>query len=144
MTFDTPVPAMSLAVVGADFDNEDGSNRRFEIALCAPGDPIELVPEPDNPADPQAVAVFSERGSQIGYVRAERAPRVGQLVREGRDVRAVFQRRAPFGAWVRVGFDGNAPELTEAMMAEDGRVAGEFVDAEPDFYPDEVWPEDGM
>jgi hypothetical protein len=47
---------LSLAVVGIDFPNPDKSrsNRRFEIALCRPGDPVELRPEPKNPADPRS------------------------------------------------------------------------------------------
>ena len=40
------VTELSLAVVGIDFPNPDKSrsNRRFEIALCRPGDPVELGP----------------------------------------------------------------------------------------------------
>ena len=127
---------MSLAVVGVNHANKDKSksNRRFEIRLCAPGDPIELRPEPKNPADPQAIAVFSERGVQIGYLAAERAPRIGQLIREARDPWAVFQGEADFGAWIRVAFDGEEPVLP--AQRED--VAA---DPEPDFYPDEEWPD---
>lgn len=139
MIENAPLVPMSLAVVGADFDNADGSNRRFEIALCRSGEPVELRPEPRNPVDSNAVAVFSCRGTQLGYVRAERAPRISQLIREGRELRAVFQRRAGFGAWVRIAFDGEEPVLSEAMTFDDLR---EFVDAEPDFYPDEEWPDD--
>lgn len=47
---------MSLHVVGANHPNADGGNRRFEILLCVPGEPIELIPEPKNPADPNAIA----------------------------------------------------------------------------------------
>lgn len=65
---------LSLFVVGAGHPNKRGGDRRFEALLCAPGEPIELVPEPRNPADPNAVAVFSIRGVQIGYLTAERAP----------------------------------------------------------------------
>lgn len=38
-----PLPAISLAVVGVSHLNHDKSksNRRFEIALCKPGDPAE-------------------------------------------------------------------------------------------------------
>ena len=63
---------MSLAVVGAIHDNKDRSNRLFEIQLCAPGEPVDLVPEPKNPFDPSAIAIFSVRGIQIGYVSAEK------------------------------------------------------------------------
>lgn len=64
---------LSLHVVGAGHPNRRGGDRRFEILLCVPGEPVHLVLEPKNPADPQAVAVFSGRGVQIGYLTAERA-----------------------------------------------------------------------
>ena len=125
---------MSLAVVGVKFPNADKarSNRRFEIELCAPGEAVELRPEPNNKFDPYAVAVFSARGMQLGYLAAERAPRIGAMIRQGREVRAVFQASAPLGAWIRAAFDGDVPVLPKAPVP---------VDAEPEFYPDEEWDE---
>lgn len=102
---------ISLAVVGADHLNEDGSDRRFELALCSPGEAVELRPEPRNRADPRAIAVFSCRGEQIGYLPAERAPWIGSLISSGREWRAVYQARSDFGAWIRVAFDGAEPVL---------------------------------
>lgn len=102
---------LSLAVVGADHPNKRGPTRRFEIAMCAPGEPVELRPEPNNPADPQAVAVFSVRGVQLGYLTAERAPWIGAMIRNGRELMTIFQARTPYGALVRVAFDGAEPEL---------------------------------
>lgn len=129
----SPMP-MSLAVVGAAHLNADKSNRQFEILLCAPGEPIELRPEPKNEHDPHAIAVFSCRGVQIGYLSAERAPRIGAMMRE-HEVQAVFQRKAEFGAWIRVGF-GEAPVVTDAMLVNyDGEA--EELDHDPYFYPDE-------
>jgi len=128
---------LSLAVVGAPYGNADGSNRQFEILLCKPGEPVELRPEPRNRHDRHAIAVHSCRGVQIGYVTAERAPLLGALLGRS-EVRAVFQRKATFGAWLRVGFDGESPDLTEAMLVEQG----EAIDMEADFYPDEEWPDD--
>ena len=84
---------LSLHVVGANHPNADGSNRRFEILLCVPGEPIELVPEPKNPADPSAIAVVSARHIQIGYLTADRAPWIGSMLRNGRELQAVFQGR---------------------------------------------------
>ncbi len=132
---------MSLAVVGAPHLNADGSNRQFEILVCQAGEPVELRPEPKNKHDRNAVAVFSCRGTQIGYLSAERAPRIGALLGQT-EVEAVFQRQASFGAWIRVAFNGEVPELTEAMTIETPRADGEWRDAEPDFYPDEVWPDE--
>ncbi|HEX8382142.1 MAG TPA: HIRAN domain-containing protein [Sphingomonas sp.] len=109
---------LSLAVVGLDFPNRDRSNRRFEMALCRPGDPVELRPEPRNPADPRAVAVHSERGTQLGYVTAERCGLIGKWLREGRDYRAVFQEAGHHRAVIRARFGGGAPTLPERVEAE--------------------------
>ncbi|WP_164521761.1 HIRAN domain-containing protein [Sphingomonas sp. ABOLE] len=105
---------MSLSVVGADYANKRGPTRRFEIAMCIPGEPTELRPEPGNPADPQAVAVYSARGIQIGYLTAERAPWIGSMIRNGREMAAIFQAPTPYGALVRLAFDGDRPELPPA------------------------------
>ena len=101
---------LSLAVVGADHPNKKGPSRRFEIALCLPGEPIHLVPEPRNPVDPRAIAVFSDRHIQIGYVRAERAQLIGSAMSRG-GVSAIFQETAQWGAIIRVHTDGTAPVL---------------------------------
>lgn len=46
-------------------------------ADAAPGRPLTLRPEPDNPHDPHAVAVALASGDVVGYVPRELAPRVG-------------------------------------------------------------------
>lgn len=106
-----PRPALSLAVVGADHLNKRGPTRRFEIALCLPGEPVELRPEPKNPADENAIAVFSERGVQIGYLTAERAPLIKAMLGRGDEVRAIFQEAVSYGAVIRASFDGEVPTL---------------------------------
>lgn len=111
--------AISLAVVGADYPNEDGSDRRFELALCSPGEPVDLRPEPRNKADPRAIAVFSCRGEQIGYLAAERAPMIGAIIGSGRDWQAVYQARSEFGAWIRVAFDDAEPILPPQREAQE-------------------------
>ena len=123
---------MSLAVVGADYPNRRGPGRRFEIALCTPGEPIELRLEPNNPADPSAVAVFSARGIQLGYLSAERCGRIGAIMRAGREVRAIFQHQAQFGAVIRVAFDGAEPDLPPVKSAPP---------IESDWWPDPEWDE---
>lgn len=110
--------SLSLAVVGADHPNKRGPTRRFEIAMCVPGESAELRPEPNNPADPQAVAVYSARGIQIGYLTAERAPWIGSMIRNGREMAAIFQATTPYGALVRLAFDGEQPELPPAREHE--------------------------
>lgn len=132
---------MSLAVVGVAYLNPDGSNRRFEIELLAPGEPIELVPEPSNKKDPRAVAVFAKGGGQLGYLTAERCGRIGALIREGVDVRAVFQIQTAWGCWVRVTFDGSEPvvDLNARAIKQHATMTG--ADHDPGFYPDPEWDE---
>jgi hypothetical protein len=76
---------LTTSIVGIDFPNKDKSknNGRTECMLCALGDAVELRLEPTNPVDNNAVAIFSERGTKLGYVSAERAPLIGKRVREG-------------------------------------------------------------
>lgn len=132
---DRPLASITLAVVGAPFANADGSNRKFEIMLCKPGELVELRPEPKNKKDPRAVAVFSCRGVQLGYLSAERAGRIGSIIRSEREVQAVFQDESHFGAWIRVAFDGQQP----IVAANRGPPP-----QEPDtgWFPDEIWPEE--
>ena len=128
------LPPISLDVVGADYPNKHGPSRRFEIALCLPGEPVELRSEPKNPFDPRAVAVFSCRGVQLGYLTAERCGRIGALIRAGREVTVVFQERASYGAVIRAAFDGEEPTFPAKQSPDAG--------AEPDWWPDEEWPDD--
>jgi len=129
-----PRPAMSLAVVGADYPNKRGPGRRFEIEICRPGEPVELRPEPKNPADPRAVAVFTCRAVQIGYLSAERCGWIGAMLADGRALRAIFQRKSSFGAVIRVAFDGEEPALPKE--------APERPDDTTDFWPDPIPPDD--
>lgn len=125
---------LSLAVVGADHPNKRGPGRRFELALCSPAEPIELRPEPKNPVDPQAVAVFSCRAVQLGYLTAERAPWIGGMIRSGREIATIFQEQTQWGAIVRVAFDGAEPALPPAREETHDESAGE----EDGFWPDPI------
>lgn len=87
-------PDMTLSVMGGIHANADSSNRLFEIALCTPGEPVHLLPEPMNKHDPSAVAVYSARGAQTGYLSAERCGWIGAKINLGEDVRAISRRRS--------------------------------------------------
>jgi hypothetical protein len=100
--------------------------------MCERGEPVELRPEPKNPADPRAIAVYSCRGVQIGYVPAERAQRIGQIIGQGHEIAAVIQEITEFGAFVRLSFDG-APMLLPPERPKP--------EPEPDFWPDDEWPD---
>jgi len=107
---------LSLAVVGLDFPNEGKpkGNRRFEMMACTPGEPVELHLEPKNKADPNAVAVYSVRGIQLGYLTAERAPWIGAKIRNGEPIDAIFQEPSATAAWIRIKIGGGAPTLPPA------------------------------
>ncbi|WP_267386509.1 HIRAN domain-containing protein [Sphingomonas sp. GC_Shp_3] len=107
--------------------------RRFAIDLCRPGDPVELRPEPKNPADEYAIAVHNREGMQMGYLTAERAPWIGAHIRSGREIICIFQESTQHGAVIRAAFDGIAPTLPAPRDPPP---------AAPDFYPDEVYSDD--
>lgn len=127
---------LSLSVVGADYPNRRGSTRRFEIALCKPDDPITLEREPSNPADPRAIKVLSERGVQIGYLTAERAPLIGKMIEEGRPLVVIFQCATSYGAMIRVNTQGDAPTLPARAGSVDQ------MPTSADFWPDSEYPDD--
>jgi hypothetical protein len=129
---------MSLHVVGANHANADGGNRRFEILLCIPGEAVDLVPEPRNPVDQNAIAVFSCRGVQIGYLTADRAPWIGGMLRNGRPVTTIFQTATSVGAAIRVAFDGDAPVLPPTAPARPAPAQPKDIE----FWPDETYPDD--
>lgn len=123
---------LSLRVVGVAYANKDGGNRRTEIMFCNPGEFIELRLEPKNEADPHAVAVFSARGFQIGYLSAERAPWIGGFMRQGRDIRAIFQEPTEYGAVIRVAFDGIIPTLPSPRPERDENFFDELYQPDAD------------
>jgi len=123
---------LSLAVVGLDYANPDKSksNRRFELALCAPGELVYLVPEPKNKADHLAVAVFTAREIQLGYLTAERCGWIGARLASGEAVEAVFQEAQSHAAIIRVRFGGGAPTLPAPRQTR------AVADDDPPFWPD--------
>ncbi|WP_165356529.1 HIRAN domain-containing protein [Sphingosinicella sp. BN140058] len=102
---------LSLIIVGVAYPNRDGGNRQFEVAMCTPGEPVTLVPEPTNKADPAAVAVYSCRGVQIGYLSAERCVWIGGKLRQGQEMKAIFQEGSSRRAVIRLNLDGHDPAL---------------------------------
>lgn len=134
---------LTLSVVGIDFPNADRSksNRRMELLLCAPGEPVELRREPKNPHDANAVAVFSLRGVQMGYLSAERAPLIGRRMQQEDHV-AVFQALVGTMAYVRIRFGGGAPTLPDPEAPPPARSRPATFDPDA-FYPDPEGPEWG-
>lgn len=122
---------ITLPIVGVDYPNKKGPTRRFAVELLSPGDPVKLLQEPNNPADENAIAVYSADDIQVGYLPAQRAPYVGMRMSRG-DVSAIFQGQTRHGAFVRIAFDGETPILPPEPAPED---------AVADWWPDEEWPD---
>jgi hypothetical protein len=127
--------ALSLAIVGIDYPNKRGPGRRFELEICRPGEPIELRPEPNNQFDEHAIAVFSCRGIQLGYLASERAVFIGTLWRQKHQTRAIFQALEAKVGWLRVAFDGEEPVLPPLTTSKPAAGADGF-------WPDEIYPDD--
>lgn len=139
------MPQLSLVIVGADHLNKDKSNRRSEIAWSHPGEEVHLVPEPKNPVDPQAVAVFSARGIQIGYVRGRQSQFIRSYLSRGRITGAIFQCAHEEGAVIRLGLDDELPALPDNVIDQPVvRQARRPVELPPDhdgWFPDEEYPD---
>lgn len=127
-----PITTFSLAVVGVAHPNKRGPSRKFAIDLCRPGDPVQLVPEPKNPKDPRAVMVMNNQGMQMGYITAERAPWIGRMIRDGLDLKPIYQEPAEWGAIIRISLDANDPDLPPERIDK----------SEPEWWPDEIYPEE--
>lgn len=63
--------------------------RQEVVASLAAGQELELVREPDNPADPMAIALHTGNGESVGYLRRQIAAVIAPLMDEGRPYRAV-------------------------------------------------------
>lgn len=133
---------LSVKIVGANHPNTDGGNRRSEIAFCDQGENLELRPEPKNPHDEHAIAVFSARQFQIGYVSSERAVLLGTLMRDGHTLFAIFQDIAVWGAIARVGIDCMPVLPAKPAPRDDQDTEFEESDAERGFWPDYIPPDD--
>ncbi len=94
-----------------------------------------MVAEPKNQFDEHAIAVFSIRGIQLGYLASERAVLIGTLWRQGHEAKAIFQALDAKVGWIRVAFDGEEPELSPAATSRS--VAGD-----DGFWPDEVYTDE--
>ena len=104
---------------------------------CAPGVAVELRFEPSNPYDENAVAIFGERGTQLGYVSAERAPLIGKRIKEGEAI-AVFQTMHESEVPT---LPDPVPDVPRRPPPRQARPAQRPVYDPHAFYPDEDAPE---
>jgi hypothetical protein len=82
-----PVTCFDAKVAGVTYDN-----RQVAIAKLRSLEPIDLVPEPDNPADPNAIKVCRRTGEQIGYLKRARARQLVEKLSTGHRCSAFVKR----------------------------------------------------
>lgn len=126
---------ITLPIVGSDHPNKNrkDATRRFALDLVERGDPVKLVPEPDNEYDEHAIAVHNAKDMMMGYIPANRAPFVGMQIRRGGTVSAIFQGRTARGGFIRIAFDGDEPVLPPEPADQRG---------DDDWQPDPEYPDD--
>ena len=86
-----------LIGVGERSSDADGSSRQDELARCVPWEALELRREPGNPRDPRAIAVYSCRGVQLGYLSRENAEWIAPRLDRGAAAEASVFTVAPKG-----------------------------------------------
>jgi hypothetical protein len=94
--------APELAALGLRVVGVAGAGRHHAEAIgseaAAPGRPLELRRDPENPHDPNAIAVHSGDGDQVGWVPRELAEDLAPRLDAGDEWSAVVlreQRRSP-------------------------------------------------
>ncbi len=78
--------ALGLEEAGAFYTKVAGvtfEGRQDSVRMLAPGEPLVLRREPDNPHDPYAVKVMAGQGVQIGYLSARVASRLAPSMDSG-------------------------------------------------------------
>jgi hypothetical protein len=90
---DDLVDGFYCKIAGTTFPNADGSDRMQIARGCEPGELLTLAPEPENPYDPNAIAVWRKDGRQLGYLPREQAEEIAGRMRRHAEVwHAVFRR----------------------------------------------------
>jgi hypothetical protein len=70
-------------VTGVTHNNSNGSSRQTLLRSCRPGTRVEIVREPTNAFDKNALALFVSGRGQIGYIPAESAAWMAPLIDTG-------------------------------------------------------------
>ncbi|MEB3329131.1 MAG: HIRAN domain-containing protein [Candidatus Sericytochromatia bacterium] len=117
-------------VAGVTFENADGTPRQPFVRRVRSGDPLTLSREPENPFDPNAIAVSwaDETGTwrRLGYVPRALASVLAPLVDDGLGLvgRAVRASKVPRrGLWtptvwgVRIAIEGDAEAIGPAQRS---------------------------
>jgi hypothetical protein len=103
-----PFDPIKTRVAGVTFDNRDGTPRQPFIRRVKKDDRLTLAREPENPFDPNAIAVRWEDPAgdvrQLGYVPRALAAVLAPLVDEGATITALAvraQKVPQAGTWAK-------------------------------------------
>lgn len=130
-----PTTQKVFDLVGEGRTNDDGSSRQDELTSCEPGEPVELVRQPDNLHDRNAVLIRSCRLIGIGYLTAEDAAVVAPALDAGRPYSARLQALKggvadypSYGAKISIAWDGrpdhpHRPLSPDQVASRRGRLA---------------------
>lgn len=108
-----PTTQKVFDVVGEGRTNDDGSSRQGEMAASEPGEAVELVRQPNNAHDRNAIFVRSCRSIGIGFLTAGDAAMLAPAIDAGRPYTAKLHALTggvadypSYGAKVSIAWDG--------------------------------------
>lgn len=107
---ETPITTIRFRVVGVSYSNQDGSSRQAYISEMTPDTAVQLVPEPTNPYDANAIAVFIPGNKQIGFVPRELAAKIAPFLEGEKFLARVVSLHGGFETW-----DGGTASLGVAV-----------------------------
>lgn len=80
-----PIGHFYTKIAGVTHQNQDGADRQQLIKkYCEKGNPVLLIPEPDNEFDPNAIKVCVA-GEQLGYINRDLAEIMSNRMRKGQN-----------------------------------------------------------
>ncbi|MEE1877824.1 HIRAN domain-containing protein [Altererythrobacter litoralis] len=111
-------------IVGESYDTKDGTPRQNVLARVDPGDRVTLEREPDNPRDPNAVAVVW-KGYDIGYLPREDASTLASALDAGREhvaqvheIKGGMPYYPSYGVRISIAWDGKSLPMWQELNGE--------------------------
>lgn len=80
------------AVAGESYRNKDGTSRQDILSSVRKGQEMDLVREPDNQHDANAIRVCTMDGRQVGYIARDIAERLAKQIDSGDTIKAFVER----------------------------------------------------
>ncbi|RKF23354.1 hypothetical protein D6851_02460 [Altericroceibacterium spongiae] len=112
-------------LVGESFDNPDGTSRQTILLSTDPGEPAYLRRDPDNPKDPNAIAVLDALDRQLAHIAAEDAAILAPLLDSGDIPRAKIHqitgglRNYPtMGCEISLAWEGQKPHRHRPLQED--------------------------